>query len=228
MTPEKRTRVEKSIVALDTYVTDLIARRRANPCDDVVSMLVNAQSKPGGPGDRELLSLIVNIIGGSVGSTRAALSNSIYEFARHPDQAALLCNDPSLATTAVEECLRFNPPFRLSNRVVKEGTTMFGHDLKEGETIFVPRLAYNRDPDRFEDPDTFNILRPEKRHISFGFGAHFCLGQAVARTNLQEGLKVFLERCHNIQLIEEPKRIPFTVDEQFEALYIRFDHVPRA
>ena len=100
--------------------------------------------------------------------------------------------------------------------------------LRRGETIFVPRLAYNRDPDRFEDPDTFNILRPEKRHISFGFGAHFCLGQAVARTNLQEGLKVFLERCHNIQLIEEPKRIPFTVDEQFEALYIRFDHVPRA
>ena len=136
MTPEKRTRVEKSIVALDTYVTDLIARRRANPCDDVVSMLVNAQSKPGGPGDRELLSLIVNIIGGSVGSTRAALSNSIYEFARHPDQAALLCNDPSLATTAVEECLRFNPPFRLSNRVVKEGTTMFGHDLKEGGNYF--------------------------------------------------------------------------------------------
>jgi cytochrome P450 len=64
--------------------------------------------------------------------------------------------------------------------------------------------------------------RPERRHLSFSYGAHFCLGQAVARTNLQEGLRVFLDRCHDIELLAEPKWVPFTPDEQLESLQIKF------
>ena len=99
---------------------------------------------------------------------------------------------------------------------------MFGLDLEPGQSIFVPRQAVNRDPARFEAPDTFDVTRPQKRHLSFSYGSHLCLGHAVARTNLQEGLKVFLERCRDLQLMEEPVRVPFVPDEQLKSLRIRF------
>jgi cytochrome P450 len=222
MTPERRKRCETSILALNDYVTGLIERRRADPRDDVVGILVSEQPQPGGPSDIELHSLIVNIVGGSVGSTRAAFANAILEFARHPDQANIVRRDPAMVKRAVEECLRYHPPFRFGRRVVKEPVSLFGLDLKPGQSLFIPRQAYNRDPARFDAPDLFDVNRPERRHLSFSYGAHFCLGQAVARTNLQEGLRVFLDRCHDIELVEEPKRLPFTPDEQLESLRIRF------
>jgi cytochrome P450 len=222
MTPERRKRCETSILALNDYVTGLIERRRADPRDDVVGILVSEQPQPGGPSDIELHSLIVNIVGGSVGSTRAAFANAILEFARHPDQADIVRRDPTMVKRAVEECLRFHPPFRFGRRVAKEPVRLFGLDLEPGQSLFIPRQAYNRDPARFDAPDLFDVNRPERRHLSFSYGAHFCLGQAVARTNLQEGLRVFLDRCRDIELVEEPRRVPFTPDEQLESLRIKF------
>jgi cytochrome P450 len=99
---------------------------------------------------------------------------------------------------------------------------MFDLDLEPGQSIFVPRQAVNRDPARFESPDSFDVMRPQKRHLSFSYGSHLCLGHAVARTNLQEGLKVFLERCQDPELLEEPERVPFVPDEQLKSLRIRF------
>lgn len=222
MTPERRKRCETSILALNDYVTGLIERRRADPRDDVVGILVSEQRQQNGPTDIELHSLIVNIVGGSVGSTRAAFANAILEFARHPEQAEVVRRDPLSVRRAVEECLRFHPPFRFGRRVAKEATSLFGLDIEAGQSMFIPRQAYNRDPARFDEPDLFDVNRPERRHLSFSYGAHFCLGQAVARTNLQEGLRVFLDRCRDIELIEEPRRIPFTPDEQLANLHIRF------
>lgn len=222
MTPERRAKVEASITALNAYVAELIARRRAEPRDDVVSMLVAEQARGAGPSDEELHSLIVNIIGGAVGSTRAAFANAILELARHPGQAEMVRRDPELAPRAVEECLRFHPPFRFGRRVVRRPVEIFGLSLTPGQSVYIPRQAVNRDPERFEDPDRFDILRRERRHLSFALGSHLCLGHAVARTNLQEGLKTFLARCHDIALLEEPARMPFTPDERLESLRIRF------
>jgi cytochrome P450 len=222
MTAERRKRCETSILALNDYVTGLIERRRRDPRADVVGILVSEQQQPNGPSDIELHSLIVNIIGGSVGSTRAGFANAILEFARHPDQAEIVRNDPMSVKRAVEECLRFHPPFRFGRRVAKEAMNLFGLQINAGQSMFIPRQAYNRDPARFDAPDLFNVNRPERRHLSFSYGAHFCLGQAVARTNLQEGLRVFLDRCRDIELVEEPRRVPYTPDEQLENLHIRF------
>jgi len=222
MTPERRQRVEAAIEALNGFVRELIERRRMAPREDVVGLLVAEQGKPGGPSDEELLSLIVNIIGGSVGSTRAAFANAILELARHPNQARLIRGSSALVPRAVEECLRYHPPFRFGRRVAKVPISLFGLDIEAGRSLFIPRQAVNRDPERFEDPDRFDVTRPERRHLSFSFGTHFCLGHAVARTNLQEGLKVFLERCHDIALEEEPRRVPFVPDEQLDSLKIRF------
>jgi cytochrome P450 len=222
MTPDRRRRVEAAITALNDYVGQMIERQRSAPADNLVGMLLRKQAEPDGPTDDEVLSLVVNIVGGSVGSTRAAFANAILEFARHPEQAEIVRRNPDLVPQAVEECLRFHPPFRFGRRVVLEATQMFGLELEPGQSIFVPRQAVNRDPARFESPNTFDVTRPQKRHFSFSYGSHLCLGHAVARTNLQEGLKAFLARCADLELLEEPARVPFVPDEQLKSLRVRF------
>jgi cytochrome P450 len=222
MTPELRRRVETSITKLNDYVRRLIARRQREPRDDVVSAMVSQQSKGEGPSDEDFLALLVNILGGAVGSTRAAISNGILSFTQNPDQAELLRQNPKLSRQAVEECLRYHPPFRTAYRKTTEAMSFAGLSLKPRETVFIPRQGINRDPERFEDPDKFNILRPERRHISFSFGAHFCLGQAVARVNIQESLLAFLSRCHDLELRSQPERVPFVVDEQLTDLTVGF------
>jgi cytochrome P450 len=227
MTPDRRQRVETAITALNHYVGEMIDRQRAAPKDNLVGMLLAKQHEPGGPTDDEVLSLVVNIVGGSVGSTRAAFANAILEFARHPEQAEMVRQDSGLVQRAVEECLRFHPPFRFGRRVVKEAVRMFDLDLVPGQSVFVPRQAVNRDPTRFVSPDDFNVMRTQRRHLSFSHGSHLCLGHAMARTNLQEGLRAFLERCEDVTLLEEPVRVPFVPDEQLKSLRIRFRAIPR-
>lgn len=222
MTPDRRRRVETAITALNDYVAGMIDRQRRRPAYNLVGMLLNKQAEPEGPTDDEILSLVVNIVGGSVGSTRAAFANAILEFARHPDQAELVRRDPDLVPRAVEECLRFHPPFRFGRRVVLEPANMFDLTLEPGQSIFVPRQAVNRDPARFDLPDRFDVTRPVRRHFSFSYGSHLCLGHAVARTNLQEGLKVFLDRCRDLEVMEEPVRVPFVPDEQLNSLRVGF------
>lgn len=222
MTPEIRRRVEDSILALNDYVTRLIARKAREPGDDIVSTLAQLKEGGEGPAEDEMLALVVNIIGGSVGSTRSALSNAMLLFAQHPEQAEIVRRRPELAKQAVEECLRFHPPFRVARRRVVEPISAFGLDLAPGQMVFVPRQAANRDPARWERPNEFDVMRPERRHLSFGYGAHFCLGQAIARANLQESLPIALDRLRDLVLAEKPRRIPFTVDEQLDGLRLRF------
>ena len=222
MTPELRRRVEQSIVALNTYVADLIERRAREPKDDIVSSLVQLRDSGGGPAEDEMLALVVNIIGGSVGSTRAAFANSMLLFAQHRDQAEKLRQNPELAKQAVEECLRMHPPFRIARRKAIAPIEAFGLKLEIGNTILVPKQGANRDPARWERPNEFDIARPERRHLSFGYGAHFCLGQAIARANLQEALPIVLNRLRNIEVARQPERVPFTMDEQLDGLHLKF------
>jgi cytochrome P450 len=226
MTPELRRKVEASILALNDYVARLIDRRSRDPKDDIVSALVMLRNTAGGPADDEMLAMVVNIIGGSVGSTRAAFANTALLFAEHPEQAAIVRARPDLARQAVEECLRLHPPFRIARRQAVAPIRAFGLDLAPGDTVFVPKQAVNRDPARWDRPNAFDVMRPERRHLSFGYGAHFCLGQAIARANLQEAVPIILDRLHDIELIRQPKREPFTMDEQLDGLWLRFRPSP--
>ena len=229
MTPERRKRSEDSIVALNNYIADLISRRREAPREDVVTQVIAEQERVDGPTDRELVSLLVNIIGGSIGSTKAAFSNAIYEFARHPDQADIVRKDESAVPKAVEEAVRYTILRSASGRrVVAKATS----NVRSTTSRKANRSSSRGRP-------TIAILNGSKiRTTSMSYDPRSAtsvsalartsrLGQAVARTNLQEGLKVFLQRCDNIELVEEPVRVPFTVDEQIEALKIRFDAKPR-
>ena len=218
MTPDRRARAEAGITALYEYVDSLVDDRMVTPREDLVSDVIAAH-KEGRLSVDEMRALVVNVIGGAVGSTRAAIANSSYLLLAHPEQARWVRDDPARVRLAVEECLRYAPPFRSGRRKVIVATTQFGVDLAPGTTIYVARPAANRDPARWDDPETFDVARPERRHYSFGYGAHFCLGQALARLDVQTAVVALLERYDDLELlIDTPKRVPFTMDEQIEAL----------
>jgi cytochrome P450 len=215
-----RQRAEDGIVALTHYVEELVARRTTDPGEDLVSDLVAAEAA-GSLTHDELIALIVNVIGGSVGSSRAGIANSILLMLQHPDQAEWTKAAPEHIRPAIEECLRFHPPFRTGRRKALLATDRFGVHFEPGETVLLARQAANRDPARWTEPDRLDVTRPEQRHYSFGWGAHFCLGNALARLDIQVAVSTFLERCEGAELVDpHPRRIPFTADEQLESLLI--------
>ena len=149
MTPQRRARAEAGIAALYEVVARLIDERSQSPREDLVSDLVEAKHAGRLDGD-ELHALVVNIIGGAVGSSRAAISNSALLFLQFRDQTRLVQHDPTLVRPAIEECLRFHPPFRAGRRKVVTSTKQFGLELMPGETVYLARQAANRDPAALE------------------------------------------------------------------------------
>jgi cytochrome P450 len=218
MTVERRSRAEAGIVALYGFVERLVGERLDAPGEDLVSDLLAAESERRVERE-ELLALAVNVIGGAVGSTRAAIANSVLALVTHPEQAAWVRHEPVRVAPATEECLRYHPPFRGGRRRARRDVEQFGLFLAAGTTVYVARQAANRDPARWDDPEDFDVARPVQRHYSFGYGPHFCLGQALARLTIQEAIGVFVERCPGAQLlVSSPRRVPFTTNEQLEAL----------
>jgi cytochrome P450 len=218
MTPETRASAEDGTVALYGFVDRLLTERQHVPAEDLVTDLLEAEAR--GLLDRdELRALVVNVIGGAIGSSRAAIANTILLMLGHPDQAAWVREHPHRIRLAVEECLRYQPPFRFGRRLCLERTNAFGVDLAAGETLVLARQAANRDPARWEDPDRFDVTRAERRHYSFGYGAHFCLGQALARMDTQEVVRVFLDVCPDARLLDDrPRRVPNVPDDALVSL----------
>ena len=222
LTPEGRRIAEEGIVALYAYVELLIADREADPQDDIVSDLLQAESEDRMSRD-ELVALVVNVLGGAIGSSRAAIANSILLLLSHTEQTEWLRDayDERLSP-AIEECLRYHPPFRTGRKLVVDDNDVFGVPLRAGDTLFLARQAANRDPQRWNDPDHFDVTRPPERHFSFGYGPHFCLGQALARLDVQEAVRAFLDEMPVARLLTaNPRRVPFTPDEQLEELLVR-------
>jgi cytochrome P450 len=220
MTRERRARAEEGIVGLYAYVEELIHHGLARPREDLVSDLMLAEAE-GRLSRGELLALVVNVIGGAVGSTRAGIANSLYLMLKHPEQARWVRGDITRVRRAVEECLRYAPPFRGGRRKALVATSQLGVELGPGDTVYLARPAANRDPTRWDDPDRFDVARPEQRHYSFGYGPHFCLGHALARLDIQVAVQAFVERIDDFKLlIDRPRRVPFTTDEQIVELPI--------
>jgi cytochrome P450 len=122
---------------------------------------------------------------------------------------------------AVEECLRYHPPFRSGRKLVRVDNDGFGVELHAGETVVLARQSANRDPQRWTDPDRFDVRRAPERHYSFGYGAHFCLGQALARLDIQAAVRAFLEVLpHAVLVTTRPRRVPFTPDDVLEELVV--------
>ncbi len=182
----------------------LIPERRANPGDDLLTWMVQAEFDGEKMSDDELKAFFVLLAVAANDTTRHASAQAIYAFSQHPDQRDLLVADvPGRIDSAVEEVLRWGSPLLHMRRTAVEDFTLRGKEIKAGDKVVLWYNSANRDEDVFEDPFTFNIERKSNPHLAFGGGGpHFCLGAALARTMLRSLLTEVYTRIPDIHAPE--------------------------
>jgi cytochrome P450 len=198
-------RAQVAIVELRAYLGTLIAARRAEPTDDLLSALVT----PGPDGDRlsddELLNTSVTLLVAGHETTRSLVGNGLYLLLADRERWQRLLDEPELLKPAIEETLRYESPIARQPRRMRETTTLGAKELKAGEMVFQMLNAANRDPERFTDPEAFVLDRADNKHIAFGNGIHFCLGASLARLEGTIAFTSLLERMPGLRLTgQEP------------------------
>jgi cytochrome P450 len=186
-------------MAIHQIARALIADRRANPGDDILTALVHSELDGEPVSDQVLRNIIVLFITAGNETTRNTTSNAFRLFAAHPDQWALLVNNPSLVGSAVEELVRCATPVIHFRRTATADTVLGGVDIAKGDHVVMFYEAANRDEAVFDDPDTFDITRDPNPHVGFGGGGpHSCLGANLARAELSALFTRLAERVTTI------------------------------
>lgn len=220
-------RSQAGLMSLRGWLLDLLEERRANPTGDVLSSLVAADEAGDVMSTDELLSTCVDLVSGGDDTTTNMLGNGMKALLDHPDQLELLRDDPSLMKNAVEELVRYECPFQMVFRLTTSDVEIGGTPIPEGQVVRLILGAANRDPEQFENPDSIDIGRGHIRHLGFGFGTHYCVGQVLARSELQVSFERLIERLPNVRLAGEPVRLPSVGPRGFTSLPLAFDPTPR-
>jgi cytochrome P450 len=186
--------------ALDDYLEDMIASRRHTLTDDLISELIRAEDDGQKLDHDELLSLAVALLGAGTDTTRHLLAAAVDLLCDQPDQWALLGEQPELVPRAVEEAMRYRPITFALPRIATEDLELARVRIPAGTIVFANTAAANRDPAAFSDPDRFDITRDNTvGTLSFGNGAHYCLGSHLARLELTQALTVMAQRMPNLR-----------------------------
>jgi cytochrome P450 len=174
-------RCEASVAALTTFFQDLIAQRRTRPGEDLISGMLRAAEHGTALSDEELMWNCVLMLLAGHETVTDLIGNGLLALIRFPDQWAKLRADPALVPNAVEELLRYDPPFQWMQREAREGLEIAGVRIAPGEHLWLMLGAANRDPEAFPDPDRLDVTRAQAHQIAFGLGIHFCPGAPLAR-----------------------------------------------
>ncbi|MFI2620616.1 cytochrome P450 [Streptomyces sp. NPDC018584] len=207
--------------ALCAYFAELLARRRAEPADDLLSRLGTAP-EGSGLGDDEIVSTALLLLGAGIKTTTHLLGNGVRALLDHPDQLARLRADPGLIPSAVQELLRYDTPAQLDARVALEPTWFAGVELKAGQTVMTVIGAANRDPARFADAERLDIGRVENSHLSYAAGVHFCLGAQLADLEAEVLLERLIAGTRGFALAGTPRRRMGLGLRGFETLPVAF------
>jgi len=196
-----------AILEMFLYAAELANERRANPREDLVSIIVNAEVDGQKLSDVEFnMFWLLLVIAGNE-TTRNLLSGGLQVLFDHPDQHAELLADQSLLPTAVEEMLRFVSPVIHFRRTVVQDTELAGQKLTAGEKVVVYYPSANRDENVFANPDVFDIHRTPNDHVAFGSGAHFCLGANLARMEIVAMYDELFRRVPQLRINGEVERM---------------------
>ncbi|CAN5601593.1 steroid C26-monooxygenase Cyp142 [soil metagenome] len=187
------------------YATNVIADRRANPRDDLMSVLCHAEVDGDKLTHDDLVHESLLILIGGDETTRHVISGGMYQLLTNPEQWAILQADPSKLTTGVEEMLRWVSPIKNMCRTATRDVELHGQQIHEGDELLLLYPSANRDEDVFDDPFRFDVERTPNDHVAFGFGTHFCLGNSLARLELRIMFEQLLARLPDIQLVDSPE-----------------------
>jgi cytochrome P450 len=205
------------VTSLNSYLRRLVKEKRANPQDDLLSVLVQVEEAGDMLSEDELLAMAVILIIAGHETTVNLLGNGLLALLQNPEQLAMLHQNPSLIKTAVEEFLRYDcPVIMATERYAKEELTIGGVTIQQDDLVIAGLGAANRDPEQFANPDTLDICREPNRHLAFGQGIHYCLGAPLARMEAHYAFTALLERLPNIRLA-----VPVDNLEWVQSMFIR-------
>ncbi|MFB7741710.1 MULTISPECIES: cytochrome P450 [Streptomyces] len=192
--------IAPTVREMNSYMLDHIRGCRAAPGDDLTSRLIAAEVDGVRLTDQEMVGFVALLLVAGHITTTALLGNAVVTLDRHPEAAAALRKDPDLIPPAVEEVLRWLPPFPELGRRVTRPVVLDGHELAADSMVMVHLGAANRDPARFERPDVFLADRRPNPHLTFGHGIHFCFGAPLARLEARIALNMMNERFRNLAI----------------------------
>jgi len=193
---------QRATIELIEFVRPLFERRMSEPADDLISRLLAAGQERDTVTSEELVAQCALFLVAGHETTRNLLGNSVHTLLRHPSAVTRLRQRPSFVRSAVEEILRYQGPVQGISRVVALPYKFFDETLELGQTIIILVASANRDPAQFPHPDRFNIERRDNAHLTFGAGAHTCLGSHLARLEAQIAITLLLRRYRHIQLCD--------------------------
>jgi pimeloyl-[acyl-carrier protein] synthase len=202
--PEGAPRMLRTVHEMTTYFHDAVRRQKDHPREGLVHSLMTAEVEGDRLTEEEVVaSCIVTMVGG-LETTTNLIGNGVLTLLRHPGQMRRLREDLSLIPSALEEMLRYESPSQHTGRLAPEDRELGGKLIRKRQAVMAVMAAANRDPERFPEPDRFDITRKDNRHLAFGYAAHFCFGAALARVEGQEALEAIVRRMPHLELEPDP------------------------
>jgi cytochrome P450 len=205
-----------------TYFAALTASRREHPTEDLTSAIANATIDGQPLSDMDTASYYVIVASAGHDTTSAGIAGGLLELVRNPGELQRLKDDPSLMGTAVEEMIRCTTPVKEFMRTAQADTEVRGVPIAKGESVLLSYVSANRDEDVFDDPMRFDVGRDPNKHLSFGYGVHFCLGAALARMEMHSFFSELVPRINTIELTGDPELSATTFVGGIKHLPIRY------
>jgi cytochrome P450 PksS len=200
--------IEQMVDGTAEFVRDMIKRRRAEPADDVLTVLAHADENGDTLSDDEIVAMVFLLVVADADSTYGLIANGVAALLAHPDQLDLLKTNPDLIGSAVEEILRFTGTIGSTEVLYpQEDIELHGVTIPRGARVIPLLASANRDPAVFDNPDTFDITRTPNRHIAFSKGAHFCLGDKLVRMEVAIAITNLISRFPDMQLAVDPTEL---------------------
>ncbi|KOV34461.1 cytochrome P450 [Streptomyces sp. H021] len=225
--PEEETarRAVRASIDFSAYLRELISERRARPGEDLISGLIAAHDEEGRLSEQEMISTCVLLLNAGHEATVNTTVNGWWALFRNPDQLAALRagRDPEKLSTAVDELMRYDTPLQMFERWVLDDIRVGDTEIPRGAEVALLFGSANRDPARFDDPDTLDLSRADNPHLTFGAGIHYCLGAPLARRELEASFGALLaDGIPPLRLVEEPRWQDGYVIRGLERLLVEF------
>ena len=198
--PDRSGRMLRSLDEMSTYFRQAIRERQKRPAGDMISVLTQAELHGERLSEDAIISNCILLMVGAQETTPNLIGNGMLTLLRNPDELRKLRGDLSLVSSAIEEMLRYEAPSQHTTRLAPYEAELGGKPIRRGQSVIAIMGAANRDPERFPEPDRFDIARTDNKHLAFGAGAHFCFGAPLARLEGHIAFTTLLGRAREVVL----------------------------
>jgi len=196
----EREQIDRRLIEFREYFREVLDERRRRPGEELMSMLAAKQIGGEGLSDQQIIDNCMLIFADAIENVDAAIASSLLALQRHPAEFRKLRNDPDLLPAAIEEALRYEAPGQTAPRVVREDAVIEGVFVRRNTVVLLGLGSANRDPEAFEDPDSFSLSRPKQDHLSFGRGNHSCIGFFLVRAEMKAALGGLLASTRKVKV----------------------------